>query len=450
MARRGETRSPVYPVSQRLASVVLLFVFLTLPSLVQAGQEDDAKTPVLAQEVVEEVRERNPQLSGLDARVEAAEHVVPRVGALPDPMFMVGLSNWPLSTDETPLTGVQFELQQTFPWFGKLAAREDVASQDVRIRKALRTEQENLMVARAWALLWELRFLVEKRKLAEEIGATLEQFAKAAEAAYAVGSGRQQDLIKPMVERHRIDDLVMGIDRKMAMVRSEINALRARPPEAPIQPPDMKAADDGIPPLMRDRLREISYKTNPLMKLREATIEKQRAALRLAEKDYYPDFTVGLQYRLRWVEQMDAVGGADFVGVTLGMNLPIYFGSKQNQREAEVRSNLRAEQDQRDATWNLIRDRIERVAQEIDRDASQAELYRKKIIPDTEQALNSSLADYQSGRIEFLSVLDNLMNLFRARVDLVRRSTRIQASLAELDHLLGEPALKALGKGAQP
>jgi cobalt-zinc-cadmium efflux system outer membrane protein len=450
MARIGETRSSAYPASRRLASVVLPFVCLALPSLVRAGQEDDAKTPVLAHEVVDEVRERNPQLSGLDARVEAAEHVVPRVGSLPDPMFMVGLSNWPLSADETPLTGVQFELQQTFPWFGKLDAKEDVASQDVRIRKALRAEQENLLVARAWALLWELRFLVENRKLALEIGATLDHFAKVAEAAYSVGSGRQQDLIKPMVERHRIDDMVLGIDRKMDMVRSEINALRARPPEAPIQPPDMKEAEDEMSTLVRKRLREFSYRTNPLMKLREAAIEKQRAALRLAEKDYYPDFTVGLQYRLRWVEQMDAVGGADFVGVTLGMNLPVYFGSKQSKREAEVRSIISAERDQRDATWDLIRDRIERVAQGIDRDVAQAELYRKKIIPDTEQALNSSLADYQSGRIEFLSVLDNLMKLFRARVDLVRRTTRIQASLAELDHLLGGSAEAALGKEAQP
>jgi outer membrane protein TolC len=359
-------------------------------------------------------------------------------------MFMVGLSNWPLSTDTTPLTGVQFELKQTLPWFGKLSAREDVASQDVHIRKALRTEQENLLVARARALLWELRFLSEHRKLALEIGATLEQFTEVAEAAYSVGSGRQQDLIKPMVERHRIDDMVVSIDRKMVMVRSEINALRSRPPEAPIQSPGIEGTDARLSPLVRKRLREFSQKTNPLLKFRDAAVDKQKAALRLAEKEYYPDFTIGLQYRLRWVERMDAVGGADFIGVTLGMNLPVYFGSKQSEREAEVRSNLRAEKEQRDSTWDLIRDRMERVAQGIDRDAAQAEIYRQKIIPDTQQALDSSLADYQSGRIEFLSVLDNLMKLFKARVDLVRRTTRIRAALAELDHLLGGPTEEAL------
>jgi outer membrane protein TolC len=432
----------------------LLSVGLILVSVWPAGAiaqtVGEGVVPDSYREVIEEVRIHNPGLAALDARVDAARHVVPRAGSLPDPMFMVGLSNWPLSTDETPLTGVQFELRQTFPWFGKLSAREDVAGQDVHIRKALRQEQENLLVARARALLWELRFLTENRRLAVEIGDTLDHFVKVAEAAYTVGNGRQQDLIKPMVERHRIDDMIVGLDRKMDMVRSEINALRARPPEAPVQPPDIEGADAEMTSLVRRRLREFSRKTNPLLKFRDAAIEKQQAALRLAEKDYYPDFTVGLQYRIRWVEQMDAVGGADFIGVTLGMNLPIYFGSKQSRREAEVRSNIRAEQNQRDATWDLIRDRIERVAQGIDRDTAQAKLYRKKIIPDTEQALDSSLADYQSGRIEFLSVLDNLMTLFKARVDLARRTTRIQASLAELDHLLGGSAEVALGKGAQP
>jgi outer membrane protein TolC len=431
-----------------LAGWAIFFVFWS--PLVFAQPAENNAVPALYAEVVEEVRIRNPGLAALDARVDAALQVVPRVGSLPDPLFMLGLSNWPLSTDTTPLTGVQFELKQTFPWFGKLDAREAVVGKDVDIRKAYRAEQENLLVARAKALLWELRFLLEQRRLALEIGAGLEQFTKVAEAAYTVGSGRQQDLIKPVVQRYRIDDLVVGIDRKMDIIRSEINALRNRPPEAPLEAPGLPEGNVKSPMMVRERLQSYAQATNPLLEVRSAAIAKQHEVLRLAEKDYYPDITLGLQYRLRWVESMDAVGGADFVGLTLGVNLPVYFKSKQNSRVAEVRSNIRAETDQRIGTWDQIRDRIERVAQDIERDVAQAEIYRKKIIPGTEQALDSSLADYQAGRIEFLSVLDNLMALFRARVDLVRRTTRIQALLAGLEHLLGgslDAALASTPKG---
>lgn len=399
--------------------------------------------------VIEEVRGRNPQLTAIEAEVQAAEHVVPQVGSLPDPMFMVGLSNWPLSTDTTPLTGVQFELKQTFPWFGKLSAREDVARGDVSIRQAGRKDRENQLVARARVLMWELRFLAEHRKLANEIRGVLEQFAQVAEASYTTGGGRQQDLIKPLVEQHRLEDLIVGLDRKRDAIQSEINALRSRPPETPVQPPALAGANDKLALPSRERLRELARATNPMLEMSEAAVSKHKAALRLAEKGYYPDFTVGLQYRLRWVERMDAVDGADFFGVTLGFNLPVFAGSKQGRRVEEARIMIRAGEDQRTATWDRIRDRIERILQSIERDQAQAKIYREKIIPDTRQAFDSSLADYQAGRLEMLSVLDNLMKLFLARVDLVRRTTRIHASLAELEYFLGGP-LVPVEKGSKP
>jgi outer membrane protein TolC len=401
------------------------------------------------EKVIEEVRTRNPQLAAIEAEVQAAEHVVPQVGSFPDPMFMVGLSNWPLATETTPLTGVQFELKQTFPWFGKLSAREDVARGDVSIRRAGRKDRENRLVARARVLLWELRFLAEHRKLAKEIRGVLDQFAQVAEAAYTTGGGRQQDLIKPLVEQHRIEYLIVGIDRKRDAIQSEINALRSRPPETPVQPPALAKTDDQPDLPSRKRLQELARTANPMLEMSDAAVEKHKAALRLAEKGYYPDFTVGLQYRLRWVERMDAVDGADFVGVTLGFNLPIFAGSKQGRRVEEARVMINAGEDQRTSTWDGIRDRIERVLQNIERDRAQARIYREKIIPDTRQALDSSLADYQAGRLEMLSVLDNLMKLFMARVDLVRRETRIQASRAELEYFLGGP-LEPVEKGTKP
>ena len=172
---------------------------------------------------------------------------------------------------------------------------------------------------------------------------------------------------------------------------------------------------------------------------REKAIVKQQAALRLAEKEYIPDFTFGLQYRLRWVEQRDAVAGADFIGFTVGINLPIYFFRKQRERVYEVKSSMLTEKNNMASTWDQIREQIGKTLLDIDRDRTQAKLYRQKIIPDTQSVLDSSLADYQAGRLGFITVLDNLMSLFRAQVDLARRTTQIQASRARLEYWTGKP-----------
>ncbi len=414
-----------------------------VPILLAAGaRAEPAAAPSSPAAVIEEIRARNPDLESIQANIEAARHVGPRVSSLPDPMFSVGLSNFPLSTDQTPLTGVQFELKQTIPWLGKLSAREAVAEHDVAIGAALLEDRRNALVARAKALLWELTYLAEQRRLALEIRQTLEQFARVAEATYTAGSGRQQDLIKPVVEQHRIDDQVVGIDRRVEMIRSEINALRSRAASAPIQAPRLEDAVDPTSPQDPAALLERVRRQNPRLKMRDQMVSKQHAALRLAEEEYYPDFTVGLQYRLRWVETMDAVDGADFIGVGLGVTLPVWAGSKQGEREEEVRARIRAEDSQLAATWNTVRDQLARTLDAIARDQEQAALYRDKIIPDTDKALQASLADYRAGNLEFLSVLDNLTALFKAKVDLVRRVTRTQASLAKLEYILGSPAAR--------
>ncbi|NOZ00739.1 MAG: TolC family protein, partial [Deltaproteobacteria bacterium] len=122
----------------------------------------------------------------------------------------------------------------------------------------------------------------------------------------------------------------------------------------------------------------------------------------------------------------------------------VYAATKQGERVKEMKARLRGAEYYLHDTDNEVEDRIERLILAVERDGEQAEIYRKKIIPDTEKALDSSLLDYQQGRIEFLSVLDNLMSLFRARVEHVRRVTRIEASLAELEHWLGGPLDEAL------
>lgn len=401
-------------------------------------------------EVIEEIRTRNPDLASIAANIEAARHVGPRVSSLPDPMFSVGLSNFPLSTDQTPLTGVQFELKQTIPWLGKLSAREEMAGYDVDIGAAMLEDRRGALVARGRELLWELTYLVERRRLALEIKQTLGQFAQVAEAIYTSGKGRQQDLIKPVVAQYRIDDQVVGIDRQVQMIKSELNALRARPADAPVEAP--RLADAVGLPSRTDlaALVERARRDNPYLEVQRQRVSKQRAALGLAEQEAYPDFSVGLQYRLRWVETMDAVNGADFVGVGLGISLPVYYGSKQGERREEVSSRIRAADASLRNEVNALRDRINRTVQAIERDREQAAMYRDKIIPDTDKTLQASLTDYRTGNLEFLSVLDNLMDLFRARVDLVRRTTRIQASRARLIYLLGGPIPEARADEPNP
>ena len=396
-----------------------------------------AKEPQAASDTVlkAEILERNPGLKALDERIQAAIQAAPQAGAMPDPVFMVGLSNWPLSDEQTPLSGVQFELKQTLPWFGKLDAREAVARQEVEVLAALRQEQANALATLGVSLAWELAYLERKRALLIEIGRVLTQLEETAAITYASGQARQQDLIKPSLAKARLDDSLLDLDRMEEIALSRINALRDRAPNHAFVPPSQTRKLPATLPV--EDLVEFALAHNPVMQAARETIETQERTLLVADKAYYPDITVGLQYRYRWVEDNDPVKGADFVGVNLAFNLPIWTGSKQDAFDQQVRAGLRAAQAEQVARALALRDEIQQVLSQIRSDRKRATLFEDRLIPNTHRALDSSLADYQAGRIELLSVLDNTLALLRAQDDLARRQTRIQVKLAELEHLLG-------------
>jgi cobalt-zinc-cadmium efflux system outer membrane protein len=391
-----------------------------------------------------EILERNPGLKAFDERIQAASQAAPQAGAMPDPVFMVGLSNMPLSDGQTPLSGVQFELKQTLPWFGKLDAREAVALQRVEVLTALRQERANALAARGAALAWELAYLERKRALLIEIGQVLTQLEETAAITYESGQARQQDLIKPSLSKARLDDSLLDLLRREQITLSRINALRDRAPNHAFTSPTRARM---LPAKLPDEvLVEFALVHNPALQAARETIETQQRALVVADRAYYPDITIGLQYRYRWVENNDPVNGTDFMGVNLAFNLPIWTANKQDAFDQQVRAGLRAAQaEQLDRTLGL-RDSIQRVLSQIRSDRNSTALFEDRLIPDTHRALDSSLADYQAGRIELLSVLDNTLALLRAQDDLARRQTRIQASLAELEHLLGGSLEDALAE----
>ncbi|NOZ01941.1 MAG: TolC family protein, partial [Deltaproteobacteria bacterium] len=291
-------KKPKWSLSLSLLLVSLFLLFPVGSASADPGRAE-AVAPSTPNEVIEEVRSRNPGLSALGASVEAAGHTAPQAGSMPDPTLTVGLSNYPFSTSQTPMSGVQFDLRQRLVWFKKLDAMEAAAKQDQRIQQSLRVEKRNTLVARAWSLLWELTYLKEEKRLALEIGSTLRYFEDVTKAAYSVGRGRQQDLIKPVVAHQRIDETVVGIDRQAGIVLSELNRLRDRDPGAAVIPPAMPKA--GPPDLPRSVLLDYARRHNPLVDLRENRINRQREMLTAAREDYVPDFTVGLQYRARWI-----------------------------------------------------------------------------------------------------------------------------------------------------
>jgi len=151
----------------------------------------------------------------------------------------------------------------------------------------------------------------------------------------------------------------------------------------------------------------------------------------LACREYYPDVNLVAKYDGFMPEQMRPQVGID-------INVPIRY----NRRSAAVReaSNRIA---QRRAEYQ---DRLDQVRYEVQASLAQASqsqrvvhLYEEKIIPAAQRSLDSAQANYTSGKLDFLRLLDAERQLYTQRELHYQAIAEYHRRLAELERAVGEP-----------
>ena len=112
------------PKGNSLAKRVLLLLLLAVFSGALQSQE-------ILDQYLKMAAENNPGLRARFNQYMAALEVAPQVGTLPDMQFAFGYFIQPVETRVGP-QNAKISLSQMFPWFGTLAAKEDVAVQQAK------------------------------------------------------------------------------------------------------------------------------------------------------------------------------------------------------------------------------------------------------------------------------------------------------------------------------
>ena len=132
--------------------------------------------------------------------------------------------------------------------------------------------------------------------------------------------------------------------------------------------------------------------------------------------------------------------GRDAFAVSVGVQVPLWSGKQKAQiEEAEV-ERRKAEADL--AAFALeVRTRIGDLRQQIDRQRRQLSLLEETLLPKAETALEATLSGYQTGKNDFLDLLDAQRTLFQLRLDRVAVHTRLLETTAELERAAGRADL---------
>jgi outer membrane protein TolC len=387
--------------------------------------------------LIQEALENNPDLISAENTWQASLAKIPQAGALPDPLLVFNLMNMPVNTfafDQEPMTSKQLGIMQMFPFPGKQGVRENIARENAAVTEARYQELRNQLIKNVKATYFDL-FLVDKSlETVQKNLEILQEFVRIAETKYSVGSGLQQDVLRAQVELSKMMDKLINLQKKRDAIEARLNALLNRSAEGTLgQTEDLvfKSFDYEF-----NNLKQLADENRPLLQAWQAMIRQSEQQVRLAKKEYLPDFSLGVVYSQR-EELQNSTGGVDFLTGMMNVKVPLYFWRKQKKQVEESRYNQISVQERYNDVRNQVYSGLDAIFNDVQKNERLLNLFETGIIPQATQSLNSAIAGYQTDKVDFLTLLTNQMNLFNFELDYYRILSDHHKGAAEIEALTG-------------
>jgi outer membrane protein TolC len=358
------------------------------------------------------------------------------VGALPDPRFSYTYYIDNVETRVGPQNQA-FMLRQSFPWFGTLQAKKDVTLEAANAAYQ-RFESEKLkLYYQVKSAYYEYFYLGREQTITRENLELLTFWESVARAKYRVALKQHPDVIKAQVELGKLEDRLRTVGDMTGPVVARLRAVMNLPDSVSLPvPSDVQIEEVSVED---DSIIAEALANNPGLKSLFHTIDKERAARRLAGKLSRPSFFVGVTY----VETGEALNtglpdsGKDPFMANIGLSLPIWFGANK-ARKQEAESQLRGAQSRYESAQNQLTVLVERVLFEHEDALRKTRLYRDGLVPKAEQSLNANYTAYQAGETDFLNLLDAQRQLLDFQLRFERSRSNLAIRRAEIEMMVGK------------
>ncbi len=379
---------------------------------------------------------RNPDLRSVYNQWIADLQKSNYIGSLPDPMFSYGYFIENVETRVGPQEQ-KFSLRQSFPWFGTLGAKEDIAfaMSQASYQKFEATRLK--LFYQVKSAFYDFYYLGQDQLITYENLELLKFWESVARSKYKVGLKQHPDVIKAQVELGKLEDHMLTLKEKQKPAATRLLALLDLPEIVELPIPTNITIDESQ--LIEDSVLNVIKLNNPDLLALQNIIESKRAGERLASKQSLPSFSIGVDY----IQTGEALNpdmnesGKDPWVVGAKISLPIWFG-KNSARKKEAKARRLAAEYKFDNTENKIRVISKKIMFEYSDALRKLKLYRDGLVPKAQQSLNASYAAYQAGEADFLYVLDAQRQLLNFQLTIAKEKARFGVKRAQLEMLSGK------------
>jgi outer membrane protein TolC len=408
---------------------------------------------------------RNPTVLAAVADARAKLARVAQATALPDPVLRMAVRPEPIRTAAGDLY-FTFGVGQTIP----LPARLDQAGRIAEAEVRMAIEQLNAVRLQVIADVEQAYYRVyltdRSIELTRAHRRSLEKLQEVVAAQYRVGKAQQHDLLRVQTETAKLGDDESRLVRQRASAAAALNRLLDQPPARQIavtEPLHVQDVDVDV-----EQLVALAAEHNPDLAVLIRQAERDQEAVELADLAYWPDITLGAEWtyldprgafeppnaRSSAINRMSE-DGTDSWALMLQFSVPIWRDRIEAARQ-EARSRLLQTQHRKQATLNQVTFRVFDAWTRAEARQDTIRFVESTLIPQARQTYEVSMAAYEAGRSDFLTVIDNWRRWLDSELMLHREVAELETALSQLQRAVGLQLVQAEfssetpGQGQQP
>lgn len=384
------------------------------------------------EDMIREALKCNPELQAYYLQFEANQKKMIQVRALPEPKLTYTRFLSEVQTRTGPQERI-IQLNQPFPWPGKLALRGGIANREAEVAFHQYESLQRVIIARIADAYFDYALLGESITINNQNVSYFDQLIPVVEEKVR-GGGRLSDSLLLEIEKEKALDMVRGLNERRPILNSQIATELGRQTDLNETLPFPKLSRKSIP-LPPIKQLEQQLENHPNVAAATSNVLSMKLKQELAQKASLPEMSLGASV-------IDIGNGGDTAfGLVFGVNVPIRHHKYQaeiEQAKLEKSASLRLKEN----TLNQLRTQLHREYQLLKDAQRRADLYRDRLVPKAEQTLSQLEEGYRGNNAGIDEIVDSEETLLKLRLEYLKAAAEAQKRAVYI-RVLTEPVSKA-------
>ncbi len=359
--------------------------------------------------LISEALLNNPEIQAAAYQMDVMKAKVPQASALADPEITFMREDMPGFRYSQAMYS-KFELSQIVRFPSKLSTQGKLASIEDEHAHHEHLEVINEVVEKLKSAYFQLWCIQQNIILSQENARLMKQFINIALIKYGNGQATQSDVLKAQIELSKISNELIELRQQEIGTKSLLMAILNRSTNDTLGVAVIP--EDVVFTANLDTIRQLALQMRPMLIHDSLSIKESNIMYTLAKQEYLPDLKFGLTY-----ETLPA-SGIDAWSISAGITVPFapWTLGKASARKEEAEAAINKSTSDYYASRNRVLAEINDLFARATGKKQQLESYRAVILPQARQSLKANLTAYETGTINFLTLIDS----YRTIVDLTR------------------------------